>query len=48
MRVETLNVGTLTGRGRKLADMMERRKVDILFVQDTRRKGSKVSSRSVD
>ena len=41
LRVGTLNVGTMTGKGRELADMMERRKVDILCVQETRWKGSK-------
>ncbi|KAK3552764.1 hypothetical protein QTP86_022339, partial [Hemibagrus guttatus] len=40
-RIGTLNVGTMTGKGRELADMMERRKVDILCVQETRWKGSK-------
>ncbi|KAK3530520.1 hypothetical protein QTP86_027885 [Hemibagrus guttatus] len=39
-----MNVGTMTGKGRELADMMERRKVDILCVQETRWKGSKVRS----
>ena len=34
VRVGTLNVGTMTGKGRELADMMERRKVDILCVQE--------------
>ncbi|KAK3559717.1 hypothetical protein QTP86_017709 [Hemibagrus guttatus] len=33
-----------TGKGRELADMMERRKVDILCVQETRWKGSKAHS----
>ena len=28
----TLNIGTMTGRGRELADMMERRNVDIRIV----------------
>ncbi|KAK3526868.1 hypothetical protein QTP86_000728 [Hemibagrus guttatus] len=32
------------GKGRELADMMERRKVDILCVQETRWKGSKACS----
>uniref|UniRef100_A0AAR2IVR4 Endonuclease/exonuclease/phosphatase domain-containing protein n=1 Tax=Pygocentrus nattereri TaxID=42514 RepID=A0AAR2IVR4_PYGNA len=41
VRVGTLNIGTMTGKGRELADMMERRKVDILCVQETRWKGSK-------
>lgn len=31
MRVATLNVGTMTGKGRELADMMERMKVDKLY-----------------
>ncbi|KAK3575628.1 hypothetical protein QTP86_031584 [Hemibagrus guttatus] len=34
----------LSGKGRELADMMERRKVDILCVQETRWKGSKARS----
>ena len=37
----TLNIGTMTGRGRELADMMERRNVDILCLQETKCKGSK-------
>ncbi|KAK3520366.1 hypothetical protein QTP70_024045 [Hemibagrus guttatus] len=44
LRIETLNVGTMTGKGRELADVMERRKVDILCVQETRWKGSKARS----
>ncbi|KAK3543556.1 hypothetical protein QTP70_023887, partial [Hemibagrus guttatus] len=44
LRIGTLNVGTMTGKGRELADMMERRKVDILCVQETRWKGSKACS----
>ncbi|KAK3530027.1 hypothetical protein QTP86_009918 [Hemibagrus guttatus] len=39
------NVGTAsTGKGRELADMLDRRKVDILCVQETRWKGSKARS----
>ncbi|KAK3521102.1 hypothetical protein QTP86_001894 [Hemibagrus guttatus] len=34
----------MSGKGRELADMMERRKVDILCVQETRWKGSKARS----
>ncbi|KAK3523754.1 hypothetical protein QTP70_009236 [Hemibagrus guttatus] len=34
----------MTGKGRELADMMERRKVDILCGQETRWKGSKARS----
>ncbi|MCJ8728839.1 hypothetical protein PDJAM_G00009160 [Pangasius djambal] len=44
LRIGTLNVGNMTGKGRELADMMERRKVDILCVQETRWKGSKAHS----
>ncbi|KAK3553764.1 hypothetical protein QTP70_009178 [Hemibagrus guttatus] len=44
LRIGTLNVGAMTGKGRELADMMERRKVDILCVQETRWKGSKARS----
>ncbi|KAK3531115.1 hypothetical protein QTP70_011062 [Hemibagrus guttatus] len=44
LRIGTLNVGTMTGKGRELADMMERRKVDILCVQETRWKGSMARS----
>ncbi|XP_061627969.1 uncharacterized protein LOC133477364, partial [Phyllopteryx taeniolatus] len=40
----TLNVGTMTGKSRELVDMMIRRKVDILCVQETRWKGSKARS----
>ena len=41
IRVGTLNIGTMTGRGRELADMMERRNVDILCLKETKWKGSK-------
>ncbi|KAK3573614.1 hypothetical protein QTP86_030001, partial [Hemibagrus guttatus] len=44
LRIGTLNVGTMTGKSRELADVMERRKVDILCVQETRWKGSKARS----
>ncbi|KAK3548339.1 hypothetical protein QTP70_010303 [Hemibagrus guttatus] len=37
-------VGGRGGKGRELADVMERRKVDILCVQETRWKGSKARS----
>ncbi|KAK3560323.1 hypothetical protein QTP86_006291 [Hemibagrus guttatus] len=39
-----LKLQCFTGKGRELADMMERRKVDILCVQETRWKGSKARS----
>ena len=32
VRVETLNVSSMTGRGRELADLMERREVGVLCV----------------
>ena len=41
VRVGTLNMGTMTGRGGELADMMERRKVGVLCVQKTRWKGDR-------
>ena len=37
----TLNIGTMTGRKRELADMMERRNVDTLCPKETKWKGSK-------
>ena len=44
MRAATPNVGSMTGKGRELADIIERRKVDILCVQETKRKGRKARS----
>ena len=41
IRVGTLYIGTMTGRGRELSDMMERRNVDILCLQETKWKVSK-------
>ena len=41
MKVGTVNIGTMTERGRELADMMERRNVDILCLQETKWKDSK-------
>ena len=35
-RVGILNIGTMIGRGRELADMMEQRNVDILCLQETK------------
>ncbi|XP_068246558.1 uncharacterized protein [Palaemon carinicauda] len=37
----TLIDGTITGREREVADMMKRRKVQILYVQETRWNGNK-------
>ena len=41
IRVGTLNIETMTGSRRELADIMERRNVDILCLQETKWKGSK-------
>ncbi|XP_013787982.1 uncharacterized protein LOC106471902 [Limulus polyphemus] len=41
LRAGTLNVGSMIGRGRELADLMERRKVGGLCVQETRWRGNK-------
>ena len=48
VRVSTLNIGTMTKRGRELADMMEQRNVDILCLQETKWKGSKARKPEVD
>ena len=54
IRVGTSNIGTMTGRGRELADTMERKNVDILCLQETKRKarnidgGCKISYNGVD
>ena len=41
VRMVTLNIRTMIGRGRELEDLMERRNVDILCRQKTKWKGSK-------
>ena len=41
LRVATLNVGTITSKGREVADLMEQRGVDTLCVQETHRKGER-------
>ena len=41
IKVGTLNIGTMTGRGREPADMMERRNVDILCYKKQNEKGVK-------
>ena len=41
IRVGALNIGTMTVRGKELADMMEQWNVDILCLQETWWKGSK-------
>ena len=42
IRVSTLNIETMTGRGRELADMMKQRNVYVLCLQETKWKGSKM------
>ena len=44
LRVGTLTIGTITGRGRELADLLERRNVDILCLQETKWKGSEAKN----
>ena len=41
LRIATLNVGSMTGKGRELANVLNRRRIDIACVQETRWKGSK-------
>ena len=41
MRVGTINIGTLPGKGREIADLLDRRKMDILCLQETRWKGNR-------
>ncbi|XP_037776610.1 uncharacterized protein LOC119573456 [Penaeus monodon] len=41
LRIGTINVGTMTGRGRALTELMRRGKVDIMCVQETRWSGNK-------
>ncbi|XP_037787623.1 craniofacial development protein 2-like [Penaeus monodon] len=38
---KTLNAGTMTGRGNEVVDVMERKKIDVLCVQETRWRGQK-------
>ena len=37
----TANIGSMTGKGREIADIMHRRKIVIACVQETKWKGSK-------
>ena len=41
MRVATLNVSTLTGKGMDVAEMMVRRKIDVLSLQEIRWTGQR-------
>ena len=40
-RVCQINIGSMMGRGREVADLMRRRNVDVLCVEETRWKGNK-------
>ena len=40
-RVGSMNIGTLNRKGQEIADLVDRRKVDILCLQETRWKGKK-------
>lgn len=42
LRIGTVDVETMTGKGREITDMMQRRGIDILCVQETRWEGSRV------
>ena len=41
LKVGSLNIGTMTGKGREVTDLMERRRVGVLCVQETRWKEAK-------
>nr|CDJ94278.1 Endonuclease exonuclease phosphatase domain containing protein [Haemonchus contortus] len=41
VRIETLNVGSLTEKSREVADLMKRRNIQVLCLQETRWKGAK-------
>lgn len=42
LRIATLNIGSMTGKAREVTDFMERRKINILCVQESRWKGNEV------
>ena len=39
VRIGTLNVGKMTGRATEIVDLMQRRKMNILCIQETKSKG---------
>ena len=41
VKIGTLNIGTMTGKEREVADLMERRKLEVLRIQETRWSGNK-------
>ena len=48
IRVGTLNIGTMTGRGKELADMMERKDVDILCLRYRKQSGKEVKQETLE
>ena len=48
LRVASLKIGTLTAKGREIADLMKRRKIDILCLQETRWTGGKSGGKARD
>ncbi|XP_069988634.1 craniofacial development protein 2-like [Penaeus vannamei] len=42
IQIATLNIGSLTGRGQEIVDLMNRRRINIICVQETKWKGCKV------
>ncbi len=40
IRIGNWNIGSLTGKGRELVDVMQRRNIKILCIQETKWKGS--------
>ena len=41
VKIATLNVGSMTGRSGEIAQLMRKKSLHVLYVQDTKWKGSK-------
>ena len=41
LRIASLNIGTMTGKSRELADLMKTRRIDVMCLQETRWGGNK-------
>ena len=41
LRIASLNIGTMTGKSRELADLMKTRRIDVMYLQETRWGGNK-------
>uniref|UniRef100_A0A914X4N9 Reverse transcriptase domain-containing protein n=1 Tax=Plectus sambesii TaxID=2011161 RepID=A0A914X4N9_9BILA len=41
LRISTINIGTMTGRSRELAETLKTRRIDIACIQETKWKGAK-------